>query len=215
MRLAATVDGKRVTVTIDPGSFSDTDAALEGTDAVLITHGHADHLDADAVMCHVLAHPGVPVYAPADVIDTLSSRQDAAEAEHLLVALEPDTEVEVAGLHVRTVGGQHALIHPLLRTIDNLGYVIEGRVYHPGDSLIVPAGEADLELLLVPAWAPWSKTSEVVDFMAAVRARRARGIHDAPLNEQGHGIVEAQLKNLGGRTGTEYLPWASGEEVTA
>jgi len=202
-----------VRLCVDPGGFSDTRAALRGADAVLVTHAHADHLDPDAVLAFLASTPGVRLYAPADVVAVLAARPDAAGLGERLVALGPDEEFFAAGVPVRTVGGQHALIHPLLRTIDNLGYIVDGRVYHPGDALVVPAGDRRLEALLVPVWAPWSKTSEVVDFIAAVRARRAYGIHDAPLNEAGHGIVEAQLAGLGGRTGTAYSPWAPGERL--
>jgi L-ascorbate metabolism protein UlaG (beta-lactamase superfamily) len=214
IRVATTVEGQDVTLTIDPGNLSNSSEALEGTDAVLVTHGHADHLDEDLVAAFLTDHPDVPLCGPADVIATLSARDDAAAFEDRLVTLHPNDEVDVMGVPVRTVGGQHALIHPLIRTIDNLGYILEGSVFHPGDSLVVPAGPADLAVHLVPAWAPWSKTQEVVDFIAAVRARRAYGIHDAPLAEAGQGIVGKQLTNLGGRTGTAYEPWPEGTTVT-
>lgn len=214
VRVSAQVQGGQATLTIDPGAFSDAEGALEGTDAVLLTHGHPDHVDPDVVVPYLLAHPGVPLYGPADIVATLSQREDAAGLGDRLIALEPETDVEIAGVPVHTVGGQHALIHPLIRTIDNLGLVLDGRVYHPGDALTVPAGPADLELLLVPVWAPWSKTAEVVDFIAAVRARKARGIHDAPLGGPGHAIVESQLADLGGRTGTAYEAWETGQSIT-
>ena len=35
---------------IDPGHFSETEEALAGAEAVLITHEHADHMDVDAVL---------------------------------------------------------------------------------------------------------------------------------------------------------------------
>ena len=34
---------------IDPGGWSDPAAALDGAAAVLVTHEHRDHLDADAI----------------------------------------------------------------------------------------------------------------------------------------------------------------------
>jgi L-ascorbate metabolism protein UlaG (beta-lactamase superfamily) len=214
IRVETTVEGKAVTLTIDPGNLSNSAEALEGTDAILITHGHPDHLDPDLVVDFLKRHPDVPVCGPADVVDALADRDDAAFFKDRLVTLHPNDEVEILGVPVRTVGGQHALIHPLIRTIDNLGYILEDVVYHPGDSLVVPAGRADLQVLLVPAWAPWSKTQEVVDFIAAVRARRAYGIHDAPLAEAGQGIVGKQLTSLGGRTGTVYEAWPEGTTVT-
>ncbi len=52
-------DGDR-TLVIDPGVFSDAARAVEGADAVLITHEHPDHIDAD-----VVRGLEIPVYAPA------------------------------------------------------------------------------------------------------------------------------------------------------
>lgn len=206
--------GRVVRLTIDPGTLSDSRAALEHTDAILLTHGHPDHMD-EALIIEVLqARTELRLYAPADVVMALAQRHPEPALTKRLVSLEADQDLDIQGVKVRTVGGQHALIHPLLRTIDNLGYILDGAVFHPGDSLIVPAGQADLAVLLVPAWAPWSKTAEVVDFIAAVRATHAYSIHDAPLAPAGHRLVSAQLSGLGGRTGTVYQPWETGTTIT-
>ena len=45
-------------------------------------------------------------------------------------------------------GGQHALIHPAIPMIANLGYLVDGSVYHPGDSFTVPT--APVSTLLLP-----------------------------------------------------------------
>ncbi|RKW71819.1 MBL fold metallo-hydrolase [Galactobacter caseinivorans] len=206
--------GRAVRLTIDPGTLSDARAALEHTDAILVTHGHPDHLDEALVVEVLQARPELRLYGPADVISGLTQRHPEPTLTKRLVALEPDQELEIEGVKVRAVGGQHALIHPLIRTIDNLGYILDGAVYHPGDALIVPAGSASLAVLLVPAWAPWSKTSEVVDFVAAVRAAKAYGIHDAPLAASGQQLISAQLSGLGGRTGTVYEQWETGATLT-
>ena len=202
--------GQPRVLAIDPGILSDAAAALAGADAVLVTHGHPDHVDDDVLFAFLLGNPGVPAYGPADVVARWREREEAAALADRLHVVAPDEAFDVLGVPVRSVGGQHALIHPLLRTIDNVGYILDGSVYHPGDALIVPAGPADLEVVLVPAWAPWSKTSEVVDFIAAVRAKRAYGIHDAPLTGAGLGIIQGQLAGLGGRPGSASVGWAWG-----
>ena len=43
---------------IDPGSFSDAAAALDGATAVMVTHEHPDHLDADAIRAALSSDPG-------------------------------------------------------------------------------------------------------------------------------------------------------------
>jgi len=52
--------------------------------------------------------------------------------------------------------------------IANVGYLVAG-VYHPGDSLIVPP--VAISTLFAPINAPWSKISEVIDFVVSVRRR--------------------------------------------
>src|SRR5262249_33059253 len=52
---------------IDPGTFSDAGSALTGAEAVLITHEHADHLDADRVRAALSADPGLHMWTNAGV----------------------------------------------------------------------------------------------------------------------------------------------------
>jgi L-ascorbate metabolism protein UlaG (beta-lactamase superfamily) len=81
--------------------------------------------------------------------------------------------------------------------------------YHPGDALFVP--DATVETLLVPTSAPWLKLAEALDFVRAVRTRRAYPIHDATLNEPGQASVDRWLN---GKGGTQYDRIPVGESVT-
>lgn len=197
-------------LTLDPGVFSETAPALEGANAVLITHEHGDHLNTEAVVAALAANPELVVYAPAGVAAAL--RSAAPQATGRIHDAVPGTYFEVAGFAVRTFGGQHALIHPHIPVVPNVGYLVDGNVYHPGDSLIVPYGVA-VETLLVPIHAPWSKVGEVIDFVTSVRAPKAFQIHDALLNEQGLGFAEAHVKRIGAFYGTEFRHLAAGESV--
>ncbi|MEO3805855.1 hypothetical protein [Nonomuraea sp. B1E8] len=53
--------------------------------------------------------------------------------------------------------------------------------------------------------ASWLKTAEVIDFVRAVRARRAYGIHDAQVNERGLASVNGWLAQEAG-PGYRWLP---------
>lgn len=201
-------DGK--VLVLDPGTFSETDVALAGADAVLITHEHGDHIDVGAVTAALLADDELQLYAPDGVAATLRDKAPAASAR-IHTAAEGD-EFEVAGFAVRCFGGQHALIHPQIPVVANIGYLIDANVYHPGDSFAVPDG-IEVGTLLVPIHAPWNKIGEVVDFVISVRAPRAFPVHDGLLNEMGVGLVEAHVTRIGARYGTEYRHLSSGDSV--
>lgn len=175
------------TIVLDPGVFSDR-AALDGADAVLITHEHADHYLPDH-----LAAVDVPVFT----IDAVAAkiRSDVPSARVTVVA--PGESFEAAGLAVRAVGELHAVIHPDYPRIHNSGYVVTAgteKVFHPGDALTGPGEPVDV--LLAPVSAPWLKISEAIDFARSVGAPRSLAIHDRVYSEAGLGIVETHMNAL-------------------
>ncbi|HEY8701527.1 MAG TPA: MBL fold metallo-hydrolase [Arthrobacter sp.] len=195
---------------LDPGTFSETNEALHGAQAVLITHEHGDHIDVPAVVNALRRMDGLTVFAPAGVAANL--RAEAPGAAARINTVEPGTSFQAAGFSVRSFGGQHALIHPQIPVVPNIGYLVDGNVYHPGDSFIIPDG-ISVRTLLVPIHAPWNKASEVVDFVIGVRAPRAFQLHDGLLNEMGLKMVEAHVTRLGAKYGTEFTHLSAGETV--
>jgi len=176
---------------IDPGEWSEP-RALAGADAVLVTHEHADHIDVLR-----LRGLGVPVYAPAD-----------ADLKHLdYTPVRAGEEFTAAGFGVRAVGGRHAFIYSGQPECANLAYLVDGAIYHPGDSLHVP--DEKVETLLLPAHGGWMKLDEGIDFGRAVSATRSFAIHDAQLNDRGLGSVNAWF----GETVEGYRYLAPGESV--
>ncbi|MFI7230848.1 MBL fold metallo-hydrolase [Nonomuraea angiospora] len=167
------LDGR--VLVIDPGIWSEP-SALDGADAVLVTHEHSDHVDVLRLL-----GAGLPVFAPAGAgLDGLPYTPVSA-----------GEEFAAAGFRVRAHGGRHALIYGGQPDCPNLGYLVDGALYHPGDSVHMP--DEPVETLLVPLQGSWLKTVEAIDFVRAVRPRRAYGIHDAQLNERGLSTTNAWL----------------------
>src|SRR3954469_11345834 len=167
-------DGGRSLV-LDPGAFSDLDAALDGAHAVLITHEHRDHVDADRLCAAAQADPRLRIWAPRPVAEQLVGLGEQ------VAEVGPGESFQAAGFDVRTFGGQHALIHPLIPIVANVGYLIGDAVYHPGDSFVVPP--SPVQTRLSRAGAPWPKLPEVPDLVIAVRAPKALPIHDGIVND--------------------------------
>jgi L-ascorbate metabolism protein UlaG (beta-lactamase superfamily) len=195
------VEGDGAVLVVDPGVFSER-SALNGADAVLITHEHIDHLDPDALADALAQRPGIRLYAHADVLPKLTAFADVA------TAVEPGQQFEAAGFTVRAYGGVHALIHSDIPRVANLGYLISDggtNLYHPGDSFTVP-DDAVVETLFVPLNAPWAKVAESIDFVRAVQPERAFALHDALLNESGAGLYDSLLERLSGTTYAHLAP---------
>jgi L-ascorbate metabolism protein UlaG (beta-lactamase superfamily) len=197
-------DGDR-TLVIDPGTFSELETALDGADAVLITHEHADHIDAEKLRSAAKGDPRLRVWGPASIAGALG---DLGEQ---FVSIVPGTTFDAAGFSVRTFGGQHALIHPAIPVVTNVGYLVDGAVYHPGDSFTVP--DAPVATLLLPTNAPWSKASEVIDFAVAVRAPRAFQIHDSLVTPTYANMVEGHLRRIAGPFGVDFTHLDPGQTV--
>jgi L-ascorbate metabolism protein UlaG (beta-lactamase superfamily) len=109
--------------------------------------------------------------------------------------------VELNGATVHAVGGNHAVIHPEFAVPPNLGYVVNGGAfYHPGDSVFVP--EEKIDVLGLPAAAPWLGTRMGIEFQRAVAPRVSVPIHNAMLSEIGMENVTAWYSGTA-PTGTE------------
>jgi L-ascorbate metabolism protein UlaG (beta-lactamase superfamily) len=192
---------------IDPGTLSER-SALDGVDAVLITHEHFDHLDVEALADVLGKRPSIEVFTHPDVTEKLEGLSGVV---HEVV---PGDEFTAAGFQVRAYGGLHALIHPDIPQIANVGFFIEGSdgrggIYHPGDSFEVPT-DAEVDTLFVPVAAPWMKLAEAVDFTRQVAPRRAYPMHDGIYNEVGLGLADQLMGNLGR---TEYARLQPGQQV--
>ncbi|MGY1811186.1 MBL fold metallo-hydrolase [Blastococcus sp. SYSU D00820] len=196
-------DGDRRLV-LDPGAFTDP-GVLQGASAVLITHEHVDHFVPGPLRAAMDADPALEVWTNGSV---------AAQLEGLggrVHVVGDGDAVSVAGFDVTVHGELHAEIHPDIPRIPNVGFLIGGTVFHPGDALTVP-GEP-VSTLLLPVHAPWSKLSEVIDYVRAVDADQAFAVHDGLLNDTGLGIVAGLLGEKGPGTPTPYSRLTPGDAV--
>ncbi|MPZ27974.1 MAG: MBL fold metallo-hydrolase [Micromonosporaceae bacterium] len=190
---------------IDPGAFTEPEA-LDGADAVLVTHQHFDHLDVQKLADALARRPAITVHTHPDVVPQLGA------LDGVVHPVRSGERFQAAGFEVQAFGGWHARIHPDIERVVNLGFLVEdadGSVYHPGDSFDVPAG-AQVETLFVPISGPWLKLAESVDFVRAVAPRRAYALHDSLLSEAGGRVHDATLAQL---AGCDYQRLAPGSTV--
>ena len=187
---------------IDPGGFTEPEA-LDGADAVLVTHEHADHFDEARLRKALEGSPTLRVWtvgAVARQLDGYGTR---------VTAVGPGDTFTAAGFAVEAHGELHAVIHPALPRITNTGFVVDGSVFHPGDALTVP--DRPVDTLLLPVQAPWSKVSEVIDYVGEVGPQRAFALHDGLLRDTGLGVYQRLMDTVA--PAAHYRRLAPGESV--
>jgi L-ascorbate metabolism protein UlaG (beta-lactamase superfamily) len=192
---------------IDPGTFSQGFEGVTGLDALLVTHQHPDHLDPERLPAVLRANPDARLIVDSGTAGQLAQMK-LGDVGHETV--EPGTTVSVGGATVEVLGGQHAVIHPDIPVIPNNVYLVDGTHMHPGDSITVVPAEP-LDVLFLPATAPWEKLSETVDYLRRVAPRIAVPIHQGMLAITT--VYYTQLDRLGPEK-TTFTPLDPGAPVT-
>jgi len=173
-------------VLIDPGTFSQGFETLSGLTAVLITHQHPDHVDPKRLPLLLRGNPDATLYADAGSVELLAK-------EGITATPVSDGDKLDVGIAVEVFAGDHAVVHRDVPIIANAKYLVGGRLLHPGDSLV----EIDrpVEILALPAMAPWMAVKEAVEYFRAVHPKVAIPIHEKMLADTT--MVYGLLQRLG------------------
>jgi L-ascorbate metabolism protein UlaG (beta-lactamase superfamily) len=176
---------------IDPGTFSSGFEAVTGLNAVVVTHQHPDHVDADRLTDLMSSNPDA---------ELLAEPETAAVLEKVTAsAFGPGEERVLGGLTVAAVGGQHAPNHDLVPPLGNIGLLLTEHggptLFHPGDSYAdAPPG---VDILAFPLNAPWTRMSETLEFLRRVSAPVELPIHDGLLNDAGRAMYLMHASKFG------------------
>jgi L-ascorbate metabolism protein UlaG (beta-lactamase superfamily) len=191
------------TLVIDPGGLTPEHDAIAGADAVLITHEHFDHLEAERLRKALAENPRLTVHTCRAVARILGDVGDRVRT------VGEGDALDIAGFEVAVVGQRHEVVHPDVPPVENVGFFIDGEVFHPGDAFSV----VEAPTLLVPGQAPWMKAPEMIQYLRAVGPRRAYAVHDGLLNEAGLGLLENQLSGEAEAQDADFRRLKPGESV--
>ncbi|KQX07264.1 MULTISPECIES: MBL fold metallo-hydrolase [unclassified Leifsonia] len=189
---------------IDPGSFTTAITESSGTVAIVITHEHPDHWTPEQLKRIVDANPAVRIFGPAGVV--------AAATDFTVEPVAAGDTVEVGAFTLRFFGAKHAVIHPSIPVIDNVGVLVNDALYYAGDSFTIPEG-VTVDTLAAPAGAPWMKVSEVMDYVIALAPRHAFPTHEMVLSRAGKDMSNARLTWAVEQGGGEFHALEPGESL--
>lgn len=193
---------------IDPGHFSDP-SALTVSNTVLITHDHFDHVDPAALAARVNDDTSVEVWAPSRSRDLILEAGAEAGRVHLVA---PGDSFVAGGFDVTVIGGDHAQMFADMPCSQNVGYIVDHDIVHPGDSFAeLPAG-ATARILLLPVAAPWLTVNDVVAYARYIAPEVAIPIHDAILSDAGKSVFDRIVGSAPGMPAYTRIP--QGEKVS-
>lgn len=189
-----TVEKDNYTVVVDPGAFSTDFVTPTNVVAIIITHEHPDHFDKTQLQAIVDKNPNATIVSHSAITSQLPDFTTRTVNAGDTLRIEP--------FDFAFFGGDHALIHVSIPKIANIGVLIDGRIYNPGDSFVIPP--VAVEILAVPTSAPWLKIGESMDFLAAVHPRLAFSTHDALASERGMAVNDRMLAGIAAASDIEY-----------
>ena len=192
------IKGKRILT--DPGSYTvEAQSTVEDLDYILYTHEHADHLHIESLKKIREKNPQIEIFANVTAGDLL-------EKEDIPYKLIQHKDIVTLGeIIIEGIGEKHAEIHSSIPLGDNTGFMIDKRLFYPGDALTNP--DREVEILALPVAGPWLKVSEAVDYALLLKPKNAFPVHDSIRYSFTHRFFEKILKE----NDIQFFPLAEGE----
>ena len=163
-------------ILFDPGLFTFAEGLVkpsqfENIQAIIITHKHPDHIDADSLKQILDNNKTAVVLANSDIAKMLSEKGIAAEVFET-------GERSVAGFTIEALEAPHeAILADELP--QNTAYVIEKTILHPGDSYSSALYERKgTPVLCLPTMAPWTTELRTFEFAVEMSPQHVVPIHD-------------------------------------
>lgn len=134
-------------------------------DAVLYTHEHGDHFDAG--LAQTFVEQGIaPVYA---------NQSTAKQIKASKTEVSDGQEFSVNGVKIKAIELPHCLMPDGSTGPQNTGYLVNGKLFHPGDGKELAGLRVDN--LALPIIGPDVSPRDAFDFAKQVQAKKAIPIH--------------------------------------
>lgn len=185
---------------MDPGSYSNL-PELQNVVAVVFTHLHDDHTSLEHAQAISRNFPDVKMFGTQEVVDKLAGL-------NVQVVYHGD-HYEVGPFEIDFYGDLHQVIHRSIPLVQNVGVMVNSKLYYPGDSYTFP--EQPVEVLACPTSAPWLRISDVIDFLDLIRPKKCFATHNALLSEQGHALQNNRVQQIVEKYGGEFRYLRIGE----
>jgi L-ascorbate metabolism protein UlaG (beta-lactamase superfamily) len=153
-------------ILIDPsGQEKDRLKDFGKLDAVLYTHEHMDHFDAELAQTFV-EQAIAPVYANASTAKQIK----ASKTE-----VKDGQEFDIAGIKIKAIELSHCLMVDGSESVQNTGYLVNEKLFHPGDGKELEG--LNVDTLAAPLSGPDISLKDAYFFTMQVKAKQVIPIH--------------------------------------
>ncbi len=198
------IESQGLRLLTDPGAYSIIPEHIQGIDAVLITHEHADHLHMDALKSVLAASPASEVITNSGVGKLLRG-----ESINFRIVEEADEYLLQGKVRIRGFGREHAEIYRTVPPVYNTGYLIDKIFFYPGDAFTQP--HQQIQCLALPVAGPWLTIAQAIDYARAVNPKRCFPVHDGNLKTAG--IAHKLPGEVLPKSGIEFSVLGDGESI--
>ncbi len=197
------IEEQNLMILTDPGNYNV--CPLDGgVDVILITHEHQDHCHLDALQIILAKNPHAEIITHKGVGKLLD------EAGIKWTNISSGEVITRKGVNIKSIGSTHACIHHDLASVQNTGFLINEKLFYPGDSFELPLVPVDV--LALPVAGPWIKLSEAIEYTKAVQPKKVFPVHDGMLRQEHQlGPTRRIPLMLFEPAGIEYVDMGEGE----
>ena len=163
-------------ILFDPGKFSFLDGSVkpdqfQNIRAVIVTHKHPDHIDADALKKILENNENAVVLANSEIVKMLAEKDISAEVFE-------EGKRSIANFEIEAFDAPHEKL--LADEIpQNTAYIVDEKILHPGDSYHKNLYERrNTQILCLPTMAPWATELQTYDFAKEMSPEYIVPIHD-------------------------------------
>jgi L-ascorbate metabolism protein UlaG (beta-lactamase superfamily) len=153
-------------ILIDPsGHEKDRLDGFGVLDAVFYTHEHSDHFDAQ--MAETFVEQGIaPVYANTSTAKLIKASKTVVKNGH---------EFKINGVNIKVIELPHCLMWDGSSGPQNVGYLVNSKLFHPGDGKELAGLTVDS--LALPINGPDISMKEAFDFAKQLKVKEIIPIH--------------------------------------
>lgn len=125
VQAALIITYKNTKIITDPGFFG-YPSEVNDADLVLVTRDHFDHVDLPSLKKSLEINPKLKVFSPTPL--------DLKEQSSKVTIVSQNDKFLIGDLTIEVVGKYQSIASIDDDPIDNVGYLIDGRILHPGDA---------------------------------------------------------------------------------